>query len=227
MNTWYEQLGFAKNPFTIKPGLFTLRGRNDISEQVKTAIFSGKICILEGTYGSGKTSMLQEIIDEYKGKRKVVYFACNRLKSTFNVDKILLERSLINKIFNIKAKNMIILLDEAEHLEDTDIKKIIGHHKKGFFKSVVFITHDRNLINLKESTDPLVFNFSQLEPQTIINIVRDRVGETPYMPDDVVLELYSKSKSMRSFLKTCEQFMKHCIHEGKKKATLKDAKTFK
>lgn len=224
MDTWYEQLGFSYNPFTIKPGLFSLRGRNDVAEQVKTAIFSGKICILEGTYGSGKTSMLQEIIDEYKGKRKVVYFACNRLKSNFNVDKILLERSLINKVFNIKAKNMIILLDEAEHLEKADIKRILDHHKKGYFKSVVFITHDKTLIDVP---DVLVFNFSQIEPETIISIVRDRIGETPYMPDEVILELYSKSTSMRGFLKTCEQFMRKMVLEEKKEATLKDAKAFR
>jgi nucleoside-triphosphatase THEP1 len=227
--TWYEELAYMQNPFSIKPIYSVeIRGRDDVAQKVKEVIKAKNMAVIHGTYGSGKTSFLKQIIDEFKGKRKVVYFSCNRIVDGLDVHKLLTERTLFSKLFNIKSKDMILLLDEADYLTDSDYKQILTQYKKGYIKSVLFITH-----NIKKFQAPQTildeigkneFTFAKLSNYQIIQVVRDRVGETPLLPDDIVTKIYANSDSMRHFLKSCEQFMKYMVENKRKKATARDFK---
>lgn len=225
--TWYESLDFEKNPFSMKPNhTFSLRGQEKVSEQVISLIKDEGMCIVHGTYGTGKTSFLHKIITTFKGDKKVAYFSCNRLTKELDIKKLLTERTLISKLFNIKGKQMILLLDEADSLSKSDFTKILSHYKKGFVKSVVFITHNFEKFEvpkeIMEIVDKNIFTFERLDEETVIQIVHDRVGENKLLPDDVVKEIYAKSRSMRHFLKNCEIFMRHMVEKKRKKASKKD-----
>ena len=225
--TWYENLSFKQNPFSMKPNhTFDLRGQQKVSEEVIQLINDEGMCVVHGTYGTGKTSFLHKIITNFKGHKKVVYFSCNRLTKELDLKKLLTERTLISKLFNIKGKQMILLLDEADSLTKTDFDKIYSNYNKGFIKSVVFITHNLKKFSLPSKLETIVdkniFTFERLDEQTVLQIVHDRIGEQKLLPDDVVKEIYAKSRSMRHFLKNCEIFMRHMIETKRKKATKED-----
>jgi len=228
--TWYENLNFEKNPFSMKPNhTFDLRGQEKVSEKVIKLIKKEGMCVVHGTYGTGKTSFLHKIITTFKGHKKVVYFSCNRLTQELDFKKLLTERTLISKLFNIKGKQMILLLDEADSLSKTDFTKIATNYKKGFVKSVIFITHNLKQFELPRDVakivDKNIFTFERLDEETVIQIVHDRVGNNPLLPNDVVKEIYTKSRSMRHFLKNCEIFMRHMVEKKRKKASKKDVNT--
>src|SRR5690606_27515189 len=109
-NVWYNELGYTVNPFTIKPALIddSIIGHADIIERVENFIFKGGFGILVGAYGVGKTTLLKTAIKKFVGKRKVVYFSCNRLNQRLDLDKILHKRyGKLGELLQIKSKHMI------------------------------------------------------------------------------------------------------------------------
>ena len=227
--TWYEELEYNHNPFSIKPiHSKEILGRESVIEKINTTIKEKSICIIHGTYGSGKTTFLKRIIEEFKGKRKVVYFSCNRLTQQLDVHKLLTERTLLSKLFNIKAKNMILLLDEADFLTEEDFKQIYTHYKKSYFKSVIFITHNIRKFKLpaplKKEIGKNTFSFSKLALADAISIVRSRFEHNNLLPDEVIENLYKQSSSMRQFLKNCELFVKFLVDKNRKRGSIKDIK---
>jgi Cdc6-like AAA superfamily ATPase len=226
--TWYEEISFRENPFSIKPiHCVEMRGRDDVSTKVKQVMKQKSMIIINGTYGSGKTSFLKHIIDAFKGKKKIVYFSCNRIVDNLDVHKLLVERTLFSKLFNLKSKDMILLLDEADYLKDADYKQILTQYKKGYIKVVIFITHNMAKFSLpqtiRDEIGTNIFTFDSLHSEQIIEIVRDRIG-TQYLPDDIILKIYAQSSSMRHFLKNCELVMKFLVEHKRKKATTRDLK---
>src|SRR3989338_3583834 len=96
---WYNKLGFNNNPFSIKPAAFhnELFGLNiqDTINKIET----GNVIFIEGDYGTGKTTLLKGIVNKFGGKKKIIYYSCNRTEDTINVDKLMTNRTFFSKIF--------------------------------------------------------------------------------------------------------------------------------
>jgi Cdc6-like AAA superfamily ATPase len=226
--TWYEELGYSQNPFSIKPiHCVEMRGRDEVTVQIKQLMKQKSMIVVNGTFGSGKTSFLKNLIEDFKGKKKVVYFSCNRIVDSLDVHKLLVERTLFSKLFNIKSKDMILLLDEADSLKESDFKQILSQYKKGYIKSIVYITHNMREfaapVSILEEVGKNVFTFGKLLPPQIIQIVRDRISGS-HLSDEIILKIHAQSTSMRHFLKNCEQVMKFLVENKRKKATARDLK---
>jgi len=121
-------MGFHNNPFSIKPSAYhnNLFGSESKVKDILKLIKSGKSCFISGEYGSGKTSALKKIIDEYAGKKKLIYLNFN--SGSLNAKKLLIGRSgMIKKLLRIKAKNVILLADEVQDMNLKDAKQIKDH----------------------------------------------------------------------------------------------------
>ena len=72
---WYEKLGYKYNPFTIKPGFFDdeVVGYDKEVEKLIKQLNTHTMVFLEGEYGQGKTTILKYLINEFSGKKKVIY----------------------------------------------------------------------------------------------------------------------------------------------------------
>jgi hypothetical protein len=66
------------------------------------------------------------------------------------------------------------------------------------------------------------YTFDRLHKSHAINIVRERIGEHPFLTDEVIMHIYDKDKRIRSFLKNCDTFMRHMMQTKRKTATSKD-----
>ena len=85
METWYEEIGFYENPFSIKPGFLNsnIFGNENLVDTLFKKIKSGKVCYVKGDYGFGKTALLKKIFEEFKGK-KFIYYSCNIKEGNIN-----------------------------------------------------------------------------------------------------------------------------------------------
>ena len=117
---WYNKLGFNNNPFSIKTAAFhnELFGLN--MQDTINKIETGSIIFIEGDYGTGKTTLLKGIVNKFGGKKKIIYYSCNRTEDNINVDKLMTNRTFFSKIFKTKPNDLILLLDEAQDLNETD-----------------------------------------------------------------------------------------------------------
>ncbi len=224
---WYESLGLDKNPFSIKPGENkSIIGLDFVVSQVIDQVENNKMCIVEGNYGAGKTTFLKQLINYFGGQKKVIYFSCNRLNKELNVDKLLYERfGVFTKVLRIKSKQMILLLDEAQFLTQKDTTLLHKYYKAGYFRSIVFVTHDSLLIPFSKSVakqmEKKKYTFGKLDSSQIFEIISERI-QHPFLTQETVSTIYSRDTRMRQFLKNCDIFMRHMCSTNRKTAKSKD-----
>jgi predicted AAA+ superfamily ATPase len=229
---WYNELGFSHNPFSIKPAVVNdkLIGQADTVDAVRDVIRKGGMCVIEGNYGVGKTTFLKSIIRRFSGRRKVVYFSCNRLTGPLDLDKLLHERfGVVGKLLKIKSKNMILLLDEAEELSKKDFRSIKKYVKEEFFKSVVLVVYDAENLQLtkkgRHQIEKNVYPLQKLTSEEAIDLVRNRVGGLSLLSDNTIKKIYDISPlSPRTFLRNCEDVCRHVVENGHKRATRRNIK---
>ncbi|MCK4521445.1 MAG: AAA family ATPase, partial [Nanoarchaeota archaeon] len=152
---WYHELGFFNNPFSIKPAALhnEIMGHNQTINEINRKIAELNIIFISGDYGTGKTTVLKKIIDEFKGRkrvffkeRNVIYYNCNQSDKSIDFDKLLINAgSFFTRLFRIKKKKMIILLDEAQDMNKKDIEQVKKYYNSGFFKSVIFVSKKDNI----------------------------------------------------------------------------------
>lgn len=225
---WYEELKYKQNPFSIKPqNSATIVGRNTVVEQVLSAISQNQFIVVEGDYGVGKTTMLKRIISKFGGVRKVIYFSCNRLTDSLDIDRLLLNRfGAVTRVLRIKSKQMILLLDEAQSLSEQDIKDLRQYHLEGYLRAVVLVTHDKRELKLPNSVAMVLrnttFKLTELSVEDAISLVRERIGDHPLLSDEVISTIYARDNRVRAFLKNCDLFMRYMVTQKRKVAKASD-----
>lgn len=227
INPWYETLGFSTNPFTIKPNTrFKVYGRQNAKDAVVSTVQNNGVVVVEGIYGSGKTTFLRSIIRPFGGKKKVVYFACNRLHTDLDVDRLLYERfGIFTKMFRIKSKQMILLLDEADNLSKKDFATIQKYYSGEYLQSVVFVSHKPLKLPAFFKNKAVFVHFEDMQIESVIEMVRERIGDSQLLTDEVIEALFQKDKRIRFFLKNCELFMKYMVEQNRTSAKPKDVDT--
>ena len=120
---WYKELGYAYNPFIIKPGFFDdeVIGYDKEIETLITWLKSDSMCFLEAEYGLGKSTILKFIINEFKDEFRLAHISRNRSDRAFNYEKLLVEANKgLGKLFGKKAKEVILIIDETEKLNEKE-----------------------------------------------------------------------------------------------------------
>lgn len=226
--TWYEKLGFKQNPFTIKPYAFgdELQGYNNQIKKIATGLKNGKVMFIEGEYGIGKTSVTKQIIDEFKGKRKLIYYSANRKEGEIDFDNLIKGRAgPIGKLFGIRPKGLVMIIDEAQKMNLHDAEEVEKLIKSKHFKSVVFISDDMNRVTLtnglKRRIGKQVINLSNLLSDNMaFKIVKSRLGDNNnFLSKDIVKQVFDKAgKNPRKMLEYLEDVSRYAIEEkGAKK----------
>lgn len=220
---WYRRVGFYNNPFSIKPAAYRDRvtGLETAVDDISYAILTKKLIFVEGEYGQGKTTILKKLINDFGGNKQVAYFSCNRLDGRLNIERLLKKRyGFLGRLFGFEAKDMVLLLDEAQHLGTDDYKSLSEHHKKGAFKSIVFVSPKLNGEANGLTTNALVVNLKKINEEEAVKIVRQRVGHLHLLSDEIIKELFRRSnKNVRELLKNCELVCKYAVDSEMTKVT--------
>lgn len=219
METWYSQLGFYNNPFSIKPAAYhdEILGCNGVVDEVLDKIKSGSILFIDGDYGVGKTTLLRKIINEFGGKKRVVYYSCNRSENGLNVERLANGgKSFFDKVLGTKPRNMILLLDEVHDLSETDCESLHKSFSDKMFKSIVLVSKDFKSVNFGNGMKSLIGNnvikMKKLNSDGAISFVRGRIGNLKIISDDMIKLLNRRvDGNPRKLLKNCEEVCKYSV----------------
>lgn len=231
--TWYQELGYRYNPFTIKPGFFSdeVIGYDKEVDKIITLLDEGNVVFLEGQYGQGKTTTVEYIINEFAGKRKVLYVSRNRSDRALEYTKLLKKGTgLFARLFGAKAKNVILLVDETQKINRHDCKQIEKLLESGHFASALFIDASYKDANLSEGLQKRinknVFALSPISEKDAVELVRSRLdGNKDLISDAEIKEVFEKSgKNTRTFLLNMEEVCRHAVSNEKKKVSAADIK---
>jgi len=219
---WYNDLGFSENPLTIKPAKFSTEifGHKFTIDDITEKVHDSNVILVTGEYGTGKTSIVKKIISEFRGKLRIAYYNCNRSYKTIDFDRILrMAGGFFHWLFRIRKKGILLILDEAQDLNKKDMEKVAEYYEKGFFKSVVLATKG-NDIQLTDSLKKLVegntFRITNINASDAVRLVRDRVGNTKFISDKLLVEIFQRNKNPRKFLKNCEEVFRAAFSQGSK-----------
>lgn len=231
--TWFEKLGYEQNPFMIKPYAFedNLQGYKSYIKKVNAVLKKGKVVFIEGDYGVGKTAVLKQIINEFKGKRKLIYYSANRGDGGVDFDALIKGRAgPIGRFFGIKPKELILMIDEAQKLTLHDSEKIETLIDEGYFKSVVLVSDDMRKMNMtaglkRRIGDQIVLLGELLTENHAVKIVKDRLGkDSKFISPKVSKLIFEKSgKNPRRMLEYLEDISRYVVEEkGEDKVTEQD-----
>jgi len=226
MNTiWFRELGFHSNPFSIKPAAFHdhVVGFEKVVDEVSQGILHNKIIVLEGDYGNGKSSILQRLLHDFGGKKQVIYYSCNRMDARLDVKGLLNGRyGFIGQLFDMKGKDMIMLLDEAQELNAKDYERLFSYYQEGYIKSIVLVGKGirKNEIVPGFKAHVSEVGFGKMNEDLAVQVIKRRVGDLPLLPEPIVRKIYQRSNNnVRIMLKTCEEVCKKAVDTGRKRVT--------
>ncbi len=221
---WYKKLGFYNNPFSIKPAAFDDElVAYDLSFIYKK-VDKGEMVFIEGEYGSGKTTILKNIIGHYKGKNRMIYYSFNNADE-FNLDGLLEgANTFLRKVAGLRMKDIILLLDEVHTMKTADAKKLLKPYKDGIIKSVIFVSHDYSLTKFPEEFNKLlngnVIKTVDLSTKEAINLVRKRIGSLVLLPDNMIAKIFLVAgKNPRRLLEYCEDLCRYAVELEDDKVT--------
>ena len=211
MNTvWFRELGFHNNPFSIKPAAFhdQVIGFDKIVDEISYGILNKKIVLVEGDYGNGKSSILKKLLNDFGGKKQVIYYSCNRMDAHLNVKSLLNGRyGFLGHLFDMKAKDMIFLLDEAQELHAKDYERLYSYYQEGYIQAIVLVGKGIKKGDIVSGFKSHVqeVGLHKMNEELALQVIKKRVGELPLLPDPIIRKIYQKSDTnVMVMLKTCE-----------------------
>ena len=202
---WYEELDFDENPFTTETKFV---GNEDVLKEAVYAIVSGNMIVLEGSDGSGKSKILKEIIKKFGGYGRIAYLNAKTLDRELNIEEVLAKKNgVLGFLFKKYPKNMILLLDDVEHLSPKNMERIKYFFDTNNLRAVIITTKNFENLKLTESVKQrirTVIPLHALSEFEAVQVVRDKVGEH-VLTDRVLKETYKCSeRNMQKFLSNCE-----------------------
>lgn len=224
-NLWFRELGFFNNPFSIKPAAFTdkIMANEDLVDELSYGILNKGIMMIEADYGEGKSTILKRLLNDFGGKKQVIYYSCNRMGKRLNVKKMLNGRyGWFGKMFNMQPKDMILLLDEAQELGKKDYEKVYSYFENEHFKAIVLVGYgfDTKEIPDKFKKKLKEYKVKPLSEDEAVQFIKKRVGTLPLLPDEVVRKVYKASDhNVRQLLKNCEELCKYAVNYSEEKIT--------
>lgn len=229
---WFRKFGFFNNPLSIKPGAFDNKifGQNAIMESLFYQIPAGTMNFIEGPLGTGKTSILNHLIEKYRGKKQVIFFSCNRIEQELNIEELLRGRyGFWGRLFGMTPKNMIVLLDEAQDLTPVNTERIKYFFDQGNIKSVVFTGMNFKEVNfhdsIKERIGNNLFKVRKLTEEEAVELVRNRIGELELISDEVIRKVFILSNyNPRRMLQNLDRLCKEAAEKHEKEVKVEDVR---
>lgn len=222
--TWYNELGFYNNPFSIKPAMFhnELFGNSSEISRITERMMKPGILFISGEFGTGKTSVLKKLIAEFKGNdfagKKIIYYNCNQSEKSINYDELLIgSGGFLRRLFRIRKKNMMIFLDEMQDMNRKDLEQIKKYYDNGFFKSVVFVSKYDDVALTREleyAIGESKFKLGDMEDKEAVMMIRKRIGDLKFISDDIIVQIFYRDENSRNFLKNCEDVCRYVFEKG-------------
>ena len=225
---WYEELDFDENPFSTNPKKFAnnLVGMETILEDVFYRVAAGSMAFIEGKKGTGKSSILWNIIKKYRGRGKIIYFDCAQLDRELNIEKLMVNKHgfVRGRILKKKPKGMILLLDNVDELSEKNSERVKYFFDQGYILSVIFAgdSYDKAKFSksLRERIGKRIIRTKLLEPYQAISLVRRRISELDIISDEIIESIFKSSgKDPLKFLQNLDSIFSFAVENNEEKIT--------
>lgn len=218
---WFHKFGYEQNPFELDPfqTSYTYVNHRNVLETLLYLVQSGSMFVIQGDNGTGKTMLLRQIIDNFRGKNKIVYLDGSVIGDDVDIESVINKRNA-SFLFASKPKEMILLLDNVDKLSKRNCEKIKYYFDQNYLLSVVFTTLKYSKTKIDESIKDRIM--SQVIDVPVINkydalrIVRNRFSDHFFLGDDAIMKIFLKSKkNIKKTLLNCEKVCAHVSNEGR------------
>lgn len=198
MEKWYIKRGFKSNPLSTEASFKTpLHGYDVLLDEIFYRINSNNLIFIEGN--TAKTSILYKIIKKYKGKGRVAYVDCNKIKEDLNIKELIKngKKNITTKISK-EPKNMIILLDNITSLSEKNSEMIKFYFDQNNIQSLVMTANSYENSNIPESIKHRIGNriYTTREPTTdeVVEIILERLNYSDFITHKQIESIAIKNK---------------------------------
>ena len=217
---WYKKYGRKNNPFSIRvnPSIFV--GLGNERKRLASFVEGGKIVLVVGERGVGKTSLLLWLQARLR-RFNCFYLNAEEIKDGFSIEEYLRERK---PFFRDYPKRAVLLVDESQCIGDWFRVEAQGLWEKGIIKSLVLVhdglSKDGTSIegfspNLKNRIGDRIIRLSRLKKEDAYDLIRVRGGSNIPFDELAIDAIIRKSDgNPRKILGNCE---KVCIESDKEK----------
>ena len=156
------------------------------------------------------------------GKKQVIYYNCNQSEKSIDFDELLTDMNWWRRLFGIRKKNMIILLDEVQDMNKKDIEQVKKYHEEGFFKSVILVSKKEDMELTKELEEIIVenkFELGNIDKTDAVKMIRRRIGKLKFISDKNIIRIFNKNTNPRVFLRNCEDVCRYAFENDSNEAT--------
>ncbi|MGM5485159.1 MAG: AAA family ATPase [Nanobdellota archaeon] len=203
------------NPFETDPlkTKFDLIDREDEAQELIYRVRSGDMALVEGPRGSGKTHLLAHVIDNFRGKGKVIYVDGKKLSKRLDINDLIYNR----------PKGMILLLDNVKNISKRNNEKIKYAFDQERIRSVVFTTDNRKELTLTDSIlERINDNVIKLEGynhEMVRDIISSRGIEAP---DEVINKAYELNGNVKDVILSLAKASERSLEEGREQMSVDD-----
>lgn len=204
------------NSFELDPlkADFGLIDREKEAEELLYRVTSGDMVLLEGKRGLGKTQLLKYVIDNFRGKGKVIYVDGKKVSKHLDINELIYE----------KPKGMILLLDNVKHITKRNNEKIKYAYDEEHIRSVVFTTDDRTELTLTDSIleriDHNIITLEKYPFKTIQSIIESR--SIDLVDEKLLKRIYNLTGNVKDLLLTIRASAERCLENGNEEITSND-----
>ncbi|MCB9359290.1 hypothetical protein H6503_05125 [Candidatus Woesearchaeota archaeon] len=224
--SWYSELGFKHNPLSIRPTENNnLIGYEKIMQRIIYQVKIGNVIFLEGSYGTGKSSILRYIRN--KLNKDILYFNYARQKSLKT--SIMKRRSALQKLLFLKPKKMLLLIDEANLADSKDFDFLYEYYIMDRVKSIIFAGTDFKKVPFNKAfkADTKLYKLNEIRANLAIEILNHRLPGQQLISQVMAKRIFQlSSNNPRSYLENLEDLFRYAHHLGRKKLTKKDVEDF-
>lgn len=230
---WFEELDFDENPFDVNPKRFSNKmvGVEEIMDELLYRVASGAMTFIEGKDGNGKTSLLWNIIRKHRGRGKVIYVDCEKLDKDLNIEELLTKRyGLSGRLFGKKPRDMILLLDNVSELSRRNMERIKFFFDEGYILSVVYTGKSYEDVkfskSLRDRIGRRLIKLPELEPYHSVSLVRNRIGNSEMVSDELIEAVFAKSgRNPKTLLENLDNLFSKAVKSKKEKLTKEDLRS--
>ena len=221
---WFEELGFGENPFDTDPD-FSARSSVGLEKplgEVEYFTVSGSMVFLEGPPGSGKSVLLKKLADKLGSKALRV----DAFQAKLDLRSLVKSKtSVLGRIFGREPKNLVLMIDNAAHLPAAALGLLKFYYDNNYFSAVILtgpsIKSARLSLPVLDRIGNRVVRLAPLAEDEAVLIVRQRLGSSSMLSEDLVRKIYKLSgKNAKKFLQLCENACKTAV--ASKSSTVKE-----
>ncbi len=180
-------------------------------KEVKDLLYwveSGSMILIKGPKKSGKTRLVFEVIENFKGKGKIVYVDLETYNKEVDIGHLLIgNQSLSRKIKNKMPKGMILIVDNAHSLDNDFYRRLQFFFDQGYLKSAIFLKKSGVSLDLPDSVKSRIgdhiINLKQLSREECLEIMGNRIRDL--FTKEHLKKVWEKSSNFVGFLENCEK----------------------